>query len=154
MLYNAICISLFEKDKLLFSFLIGLKLMELNKIIDSQIIRFLMTGGVRTESKTKTPEVNDECKIWFNKVVWTKIEELSDTIPICHGFADKFSKNILEYNNILSSFENTNQKFPGLTDNFVQKDGKTTNEKMDIKFVSDIKELFLKLIVIRICKPE
>jgi len=85
MLYNAICISLFEKDKLLFSFLIGLKLMELNKIIDSQLIRFLMTGGVRTEPKSKIPEVNNDCKIWFNKVVWTKIEELSETIQICHG---------------------------------------------------------------------
>mmetsp|Transcript_44969 Transcript_44969/g.98261 ORF Transcript_44969/g.98261 Transcript_44969/m.98261 type:complete len:98 (+) Transcript_44969:995-1288(+) len=95
MLYEAICISLFEKDKLLFSFLMALKLMEIEKIVDTNMIRFLMTSGSRTENKQPVPPVaNDEIKIWFNKVVWTKIEEMEDTIPICKGFSKIFASEL------------------------------------------------------------
>lgn len=90
--------SLFEKDKLLFSFLMALKLMENDETISQKEIRFLMTGGVRTESKKPMPEVtSSDIKIWFNKIVWTKIEELDDTIEHVHGkIATKFSSNLKE----------------------------------------------------------
>jgi dynein heavy chain len=45
LLYKNVCRSLFEKDKLLFSFLMCLKIMEEMKELDPIEARFLMTGA-------------------------------------------------------------------------------------------------------------
>jgi dynein heavy chain len=43
--YESLCRSLLEKDKLIFSFLIFLKIMTSEKKIESPHIRFMMVGG-------------------------------------------------------------------------------------------------------------
>ena len=45
-LYRNICRSLFEKDKLIFSFLLNIKLMELSGELDAEESRFFLTGGI------------------------------------------------------------------------------------------------------------
>jgi len=74
----------------------ALKLMENDETISQKEIKFLMTGGVRTDNKKPVPEItNPDIKIWFNKIVWTKIEELDETIEHCHGkIAKKFTTNL------------------------------------------------------------
>lgn len=75
----------------------ALKLMENDDIIRQKEIRFLMTGGMRTENKRPMPAFsNPEIGIWFNKVVWTKIEELDETIEQCHGLAATFAARLDE----------------------------------------------------------
>jgi dynein heavy chain len=51
MLYESICRALLEKDKFIFSFLICIKVMEIEKKINSKDIRFLMVGGTWTDPK-------------------------------------------------------------------------------------------------------
>eukprot|EP00668_Euglena_longa_P039207 GGOE01050460.1.p1 GENE.GGOE01050460.1~~GGOE01050460.1.p1 ORF type:complete len:2722 (-),score=1086.70 GGOE01050460.1:98-8140(-) len=50
-LYKQICRSLFAKDKLLFSFLMCVKVLEVN----SMMLRFFMTGGVDTGQQVSAP---------------------------------------------------------------------------------------------------
>lgn len=49
LLYECICRSLFEKDKLLFSMLICFKIMDEVGVLDQREIRFIMTGGTSVE---------------------------------------------------------------------------------------------------------
>ncbi len=44
-LYTNVCRSLFEKHKLLFSFLLTLKVQQSRNLIDAQELRFLLTGA-------------------------------------------------------------------------------------------------------------
>lgn len=137
----------------------ALRLMTLEKVIDTDLLRFFFTGGVRTDYKAKFPEVQStrddpaekakeetEVSNWFTKVCWTKIEELDETIPIMKGYRDKFKSKILDQNNL---YENSklpiSETFPHLTDNF---DPKTS------EYINKNKNNFLKLILIRISRPE
>ena len=45
-LYRNICRSLFEKDKLIFSMLLTIKLMEMSDELDQESFKYLLTGGV------------------------------------------------------------------------------------------------------------
>ena len=45
-LYRNICRSLFEKDKMIFSFLLCIKLNQMSGEVDMNEFKFLLTGGV------------------------------------------------------------------------------------------------------------
>ena len=51
MLYDNTCRSLLEKDKLIFSFLMCIKILEIDHIITPMEVRFLMVGGSATEAR-------------------------------------------------------------------------------------------------------
>jgi len=50
-LYDNTCRALLEKDKLIFSFLLCIKILEIDHIITMKETRFLMIGGTATEAK-------------------------------------------------------------------------------------------------------
>jgi dynein heavy chain len=53
LLYESICRSLLEKDKLIYSFMTCMKILQSEAKITSQEIRFLMVGGTWTETDQK-----------------------------------------------------------------------------------------------------
>lgn len=71
LLYENICRSLFEKDKLLFSFLMMLKIMyerkEPENALDPRDVRFLMTGGTSVEMTRPNPTGNNG---WMSDKIW------------------------------------------------------------------------------------
>lgn len=73
-LYCNICRSLFEKDKLLFSFLLCVRLLDFQKLISQDHLRFLLTGGLALEEKLPNHPGYD----WLNQRQWGEICRLSN----------------------------------------------------------------------------
>merc|ERR1719174_202762 len=81
MLYNNICRSLFEKDKLLFSFLLTVRIELSTQAISMQNYRFLLTGGVSLEDPPAKPAdwIPDRC--WSEFFRLGKISDRFSSIP-------------------------------------------------------------------------
>merc|ERR1719424_189171 len=67
MLYNNICRSLFEKDKLLFSFLLNARIELTTHVISMANYRFLLTGGVSLQDPPPRPAE------WIPDRAWSEI---------------------------------------------------------------------------------
>jgi dynein heavy chain len=73
-LYRNICRSLFEKDKLLFAFMLCCKVLEGYKQLDPIDFRFLMTGGVAIGGDDGPP---NPCPDWLSDKAWAELQRLS-----------------------------------------------------------------------------
>lgn len=104
-LYKNVCRSLFEKDKLLFSFLICLKIMdEVQKDtggLDFASVRFLMAGATQVELTKPNP--TDDCGGWLTNKSWLAFLEMSSKFKQFAGFDDDFVKNLGAWEKIYSS---------------------------------------------------
>jgi dynein heavy chain len=80
--YQNVCQSLFEKDKLLFSFLICLRVLEAAEEVSTEEKRFLLTGlvaGTFKEEPNPAPE-------WLTKRAWSELQQLSE-LPAFKGLS-------------------------------------------------------------------
>jgi dynein heavy chain len=89
-LYCNVCRSLFEKDKLLFSFLLCSSILRNFKELDEEEFRFLMTGGLAVGDP---PEPNPNPLLLSNKS-WSEIHKLSDFNDL-KGLKDNFNPDVL-----------------------------------------------------------
>ncbi|XP_017171732.1 dynein axonemal heavy chain 12 isoform X3 [Mus musculus] len=127
-LYCNICRSLFEKDKLLFSFLLCANLLLAKKEIEYQELMFLLTGGVSLKSAEKNPDPD-----WLQDKSWEEICRASE-LPVFHGLREHFCNYIYLWEEIYDSKEPHNMKFPEPMD-------KTLNELQ-------------KIIILRCLRPD
>ncbi|XP_059519194.1 dynein axonemal heavy chain 12 [Myotis daubentonii] len=105
-LYCNICRSLFEKDKLLFSFLLCANLLLAKKEIDYQELMFLLTGGVSLKSAEKNPDPT-----WLQDKSWEEICRASE-FPAFQGLRSHFCEYIDEWQKIYDSKEPHNAVLP------------------------------------------
>lgn len=90
-LYRNICRSLFEKDKMIFSFLLCIKLNQMAGECDMNEFRFLLTGGVSLGEDL--PEIPAP---WISENSWGEMNRACKMEGFV-GFMDHFVKNIETY---------------------------------------------------------
>lgn len=104
-LYNNVCRSLFEAHKLLFSFLLCLKIMDETMKEEGGLpiaeVRFFMAGATQVEMTKPNPTGENG---WLLDKAWLAFLEMSSRFPVFAGFDDEFAANIDKweeiYNNI------------------------------------------------------
>lgn len=95
LLYDNICRSLFEKDKLLFSFLLCLKIMEPD--IDQAEVRFIMTGSTSVEMEKPNPAGEEG---WMSDKIWQSILQIAREFEAFDGLDSNFETNVDEWERI------------------------------------------------------
>ncbi|XP_031463952.1 dynein heavy chain 12, axonemal isoform X1 [Phasianus colchicus] len=103
-LYCNVCRSLFEKDKLLFSFLLCCNLLMAKNEIEHQEFMFLLTAGVGLKNKYKNPDPS-----WLPDKSWDELCRASE-IPALKELRSNITENIGEWQKIYDSKEP--QSFP------------------------------------------
>jgi dynein heavy chain len=104
-LYQNVCRSLFEKDKLTFSFLLTIKVMESKNEMDSAQLLHLLTGGVIAADEPK-PDVD-----WLQMRTWVEIQRL-DKLEGFFGIKDAFLNELDDWKGIYDSVSPQNEEFP------------------------------------------
>ncbi|KAK3272243.1 hypothetical protein CYMTET_19451 [Cymbomonas tetramitiformis] len=107
-LYLNVCMSLFEKDKLLFSFLLTSRILTSKHQLDMREWSFLLTGGVglREDNTLENPSPS-----WLSDKGWGEIRRLS-SLPSFTGFTETFSGNIKKWKDVYDSLEPQKMPFP------------------------------------------
>ena len=97
--YQNICRSLFELHKLLFSFLLTIKIMQGDNLVDGLEWRFLISGKVSSSLEMANP--GEE---WIDGRMWGEILQLS-TLPAFKGLADHVSAQPNEWRKMFDALE-------------------------------------------------
>ncbi|CAH8492971.1 unnamed protein product, partial [Dicrocoelium dendriticum] len=85
--YRNICRSLFENHKLLFSLLMCYSLMKSKNLVDEEVWRFLLTGGVALDNPHPNPAPN-----WLSEKSWAEIVRASNLTEL-QDFMDAVKSN-------------------------------------------------------------
>lgn len=93
-LFKNVCVSLFEKDKLIFSFLLCIKLLELNGTMDPAELKFLLTGGVALGEDYGEPPAE-----WVSAKMWGELSRMSKLNSL-KSFLPHFTKNLDAYHDL------------------------------------------------------
>jgi dynein heavy chain len=89
-LYVNVCRSLFEKDKLLFSFVMSIKILQNDGAVDQNEWMFLITGKTSKQVSIDNPTGDSG---WLDKRGWDEMRYFS-SLPIFDGFCADFSNEV------------------------------------------------------------
>ncbi|XP_044928668.1 dynein axonemal heavy chain 3 isoform X4 [Mustela putorius furo] len=106
-IYNNVCRSLFEKDKLLFSLLLTISLMKERKQINEEVWYFLLTGGVALDNPFPNPAPE-----WLSEKAWAEVVRAS-ALPRMKGLKEHLEQNPEAWRLIYDSTLPHEENFPG-----------------------------------------
>lgn len=98
-LYKNICRSLFERHKLLFSFLITVKILEEERLINSDEWRYLLSGG-----SVRQQEIPNPAPEWISDRMWGDLLTL-DALPRFSGLSTFIKGHLKDFKMIFDSLE-------------------------------------------------
>ncbi|XP_060028831.1 dynein axonemal heavy chain 3 isoform X1 [Erinaceus europaeus] len=107
-IYNNVCRSLFEKDKLLFSLLLTYGIQKEKKLINEEMWYFLLTGGISLDNPFPNPASE-----WLSEKSWGEVVRAS-SLPRLKGLMEHFIENTDEWKLIYDSAFPHIEKFPGI----------------------------------------
>jgi dynein heavy chain len=105
--YVNICRSLFEKHKLLFSFLLTVRILQGQQAIESDEWMFLISGKTLASAKVDNPAPD-----WIDNRMWSEICHLS-TLSSFKGLPEDISSDLESWRSIYDSLEPHFAKLPG-----------------------------------------
>ncbi|XP_072798825.1 dynein axonemal heavy chain 3 isoform X1 [Vicugna pacos] len=106
-IYNNVCRSLFEKDKLLFSLLLMIGILKEKKQIDEEMWYFLLTGGVALDNPFPNPAPE-----WLSEKAWAEVVRAS-ALPKLKGLMEDLEQNSDKWKLIYDSAWPHEEKLPG-----------------------------------------
>ncbi|XP_075305326.1 dynein axonemal heavy chain 3 [Odontesthes bonariensis] len=112
-IYNNVCRSLFEKDKLLFSLLLTVGIMQGKGQVDDQVWRFLLTGGIALYNPYPNPAPE-----WLTDKSWSEIVRASK-LPNLNGFFKHVKDNTSKWKNLYDSGKPHEDQLPDQWSNLV-----------------------------------
>ncbi|XP_005185418.2 dynein axonemal heavy chain 12 [Musca domestica] len=105
-LYNTVCRSIFEKDKLLFSFILCTRILIGNNQIQMRHLSHLLTSAKETVSQIPNPDPG-----WINENLWSNILRLEE-FPELKGIVASFRSNTAAWKRIYDHAEPELQPLP------------------------------------------
>lgn len=106
-LYCNVCRSLFEKDKLLFSCLLAVRLLEMKGEINTQEWMFLLTGGIASGEDPPNP-----ARDWLLDKSWRELNRLTK-MGVFNGLLKHFMSNQKEWRELFEMLEPHKAEIPG-----------------------------------------
>lgn len=104
LLYENICRSLFESHKLLFSFLICLKIMyerkEPDQVLDAKEVRFIMTGGTSVDMARPNPTGDQG---WMTDKMWASILQAAHDFEAFNGLDTNVEQNLEQWEKVYNA---------------------------------------------------
>lgn len=110
-LYSNVCRSLFEKDKLLFSFILTTKIMISNLQMTLNDLKFLLTD----ESNIHVEGYENPEPSWITKKIWSSVVRLNQLRGF-QGFVDEFPQHLNHWRKIYDDFKPEEIPLPGIWD--------------------------------------
>lgn len=105
-IYKNVCRSLFEKDKLLFSLLLTVGIMQGKGQVDELTWRFLLTGGIALDNPYPNPAPE-----WLSAKSWSEIVRASN-LPNLDGLFEHVQENITSWKILYDSSTPQDESFP------------------------------------------
>jgi dynein heavy chain, axonemal len=105
--YTNICRSLFERHKLLFSFLLTIRILQGNNAVDGNEWSFLISGKSMSSEPVQNPSPD-----WIDGRMWSEICALS-TLSSFQGFVQDFIGHLAEWRTIYDCLEPHTAELPG-----------------------------------------
>ncbi|CAD7943415.1 unnamed protein product [Amoebophrya sp. A25] len=107
-LYQNVCRGLFEKDKLMFSFALCLRLLAGDNNLNDEEVAYLLTGPT-ADLATGGPPIPAD---WVSQSMWNELLTLSK-LPAFDGFSEYFASNVADFRRIYDAIEAEKEPIPG-----------------------------------------